>query len=241
MGVAAAEQRKLIEQLMGKDIQSRFGGRSRYYKENLGIRDPRVCKSYLVGDCPYDLFQGTKQSLGRCPQLHLSKYKIQYDRDIANGKRYPDFEREYYLVLAKFVHDCNDQIAVALKNLEHTSEEREKIKNVTKELDDIDTQIGLMVQEIESLTSHNEISKALTQSVKLEEVKERRIHIAKKVKNITENVGQSAQQKLQVCEVCGAYLSRLDTDRRLADHFLGKIHLGYVNMREHYKQYRHKS
>ena len=241
MGVAAAEQRKLIEQLMGKDIQSRFGGRSRYYKENLGIKDPRVCKSYLVGDCPYDLFQGTKQSLGRCPQLHLSKYKIQYDRDIANGKRYPDFEREYYLVLAKFVHDCNDQIAVALKNLEHTSEEREKIKNVTKELDDIDTQIGLMVQEIESLTSHNEISKALTQSVKLEEVKERRIHIAKKVKNITENVGQSAQQKLQVCEVCGAYLSRLDTDRRLADHFLGKIHLGYVNMREHYKQYRHKS
>lgn len=240
MGVAAAEQRKLIEQLMGKDIQSRFGGRSRYYKENLGMRDPRVCKSYLVGDCPYDLFQGTKQSLGRCPQLHLSKYKIQYDRDIANGKRYPDFEREYYLVLAKFVHDCNDQITVALKNLEHTSEEREKIKNVTQELDDIDTQIGLMVQEIESLTSHNEVLKALAQSVKLEEVKERRIHIAKKVKNITENVGQSAQQKLQVCEVCGAYLSRLDTDRRLADHFLGKIHLGYVNMREHYKQYRHK-
>lgn len=240
MGVAAAEQRKLIEQLMGKDIQSRFGGRSRYYKENLGMRDPRVCKSYLVGDCPYDLFQGTKQSLGRCPQLHLSKYKIQYDRDIANGKRYPDFEREYYLVLAKFVHDCNDQITVALKNLEHTSEEREKIKNVTRELDDIDTQIGLMVQEIESLTSHNEVLKALAQSVKLEEVKERRIHIAKKVKNITENVGQSAQQKLQVCEVCGAYLSRLDTDRRLADHFLGKIHLGYVTMREHYKQYRHK-
>ncbi|KAG0670592.1 splicing factor [Maudiozyma exigua] len=240
MGVAATEQRKLIEQLMGKDIQSRFGGRSRYYKENLGMRDPRVCKSYLVGDCPYDLFQGTKQSLGRCPQLHLSKYKIQYDRDVSNGKRYPDFEREYCLVLAKFVHDCNDQITVALKNLEHTSEEREKIKNATKELDDIDTQIGLMVQEIESLTSHNEVQKALTQSVKLEEVKERRIHIAKKVKNITENVGQSAQQKLQVCEVCGAYLSRLDTDRRLADHFLGKIHLGYVNMREHYKQYRHK-
>lgn len=225
---------------MGKDIQSRFGGRSRYYKENLGMRDPRVCKSYLVGDCPYDLFQGTKQSLGRCPQLHLSKYKIQYDRDVSNGKRYPDFEREYCLVLAKFVHDCNDQITVALKNLEHTSEEREKIKNATKELDDIDTQIGLMVQEIESLTSHNEVQKALTQSVKLEEVKERRIHIAKKVKNITENVGQSAQQKLQVCEVCGAYLSRLDTDRRLADHFLGKIHLGYVNMREHYKQYHHK-
>ena len=32
-----------------------------------------------------------------------------------------------------------------------------------------------------------------------------------------------AQSKLQVCDVCGAYLSRLDNDRRLADHFAGKV------------------
>jgi hypothetical protein len=35
-------------------------------------------------------------------------------------------------------------------------------------------------------------------------------------------------RKLQVCDVCGAYLSRLDNDRRLADHFYGKMHLGYA-------------
>ena len=31
--------------------------------------------------------------------------------------------------------------------------------------------------------------------------------------------------------MCGAYLSRLDNDRRLADHFYGKMHLGYAQMR----------
>jgi RNA-binding protein Luc7-like 2 len=34
------------------------------------------------------------------------------------------------------------------------------------------------------------------------------------------------QQKLRVCEVCSAYLGIHDNDRRLADHFGGKLHLG---------------
>lgn len=238
MATPAAEQRKLLEQLMGKEHRSRFSHSNRHFQRDQGLHDPRICKSYLVGDCPYDLFHGTKQSIGRCPQIHLAKYKLQYERDIKNGKKYPAFEKEYFIVLSKFINDSNAQIAIALEKLEHTSEEREKIKNATEELDQVDTQIGLMMQEIESLTQHNEVTKAMIQSVKLEEMQERRKDVAKKVKNITENIGQSAQQKLQVCEVCGAYLSRLDTDRRLADHFLGKIHLGYVKMREHYKVYK---
>ena len=34
-------------------------------------------------------------------------------------------------------------------------------------------------------------------------------------------------KKLRVCDVCGSFLSILDSDKRLADHFLGKQHLGY--------------
>lgn len=234
----ADEQRKLIQQLMGNvTITSRYGGRSRNNKQELGITDPRLCKSFLVGECPYDLFQGTKQSIGKCPQLHIPKFKLQYDRDHKKGKRYPAFEKEYFLVLSKFINDCNEQIVVALKKLEHTKEEREKIKSATKALDDVDTQIVLITQEIDSLISNNKVMEAMQQSIKLEEAVQLKKTTAEKVKNITENIGQSSQQKLQVCEVCGAYLSRLDTDRRLADHFLGKVHLGYVKMREDYKKF----
>ena len=38
------------------------------------------------------------------------------------------------------------------------------------------------------------------------------------------------QQKLRVCEVCSAYLGIHDNDRRLADHFGGKLHLGFIAM-----------
>jgi RNA-binding protein Luc7-like 2 len=42
----------------------------------------------------------------------------------------------------------------------------------------------------------------------------------------------SQQQKLRVCDVCSSYLSVYDTDQRLADHFAGKQHMGYVQIRE---------
>lgn len=40
------------------------------------------------------------------------------------------------------------------------------------------------------------------------------------------------QQKLRACEVCGAFLSMYDNDRRLADHFGGKLHIGFVSIRD---------
>ncbi|CAI4059491.1 hypothetical protein SUVZ_04G1560 [Saccharomyces uvarum] len=235
MSTPAAEQRKLVEQLMGRDSGFRHN-RYSHHKKDLGLHDAKICKSYLVGECPFDLFQGTKQSLGKCPQIHLAKHKIQYEREVKQGKTFPEFEREYLTILARFVNECNGQISLALQSLEHTAEERIKIRQVTEELDVLDARIGLMGQEIDSLIRADEVTMGMLQSVKLQELMDRRKEVAKRVRNITENVGQSAQQKLQVCEVCGAYLSRLDTDRRLADHFLGKIHLGYVKMREDYNR-----
>ncbi|KAL0358768.1 UNVERIFIED_CONTAM: putative RNA-binding protein Luc7-like 1 [Sesamum angustifolium] len=38
--------------------------------------------------------------------------------------------------------------------------------------------------------------------------------------------------KNSVCDICGAFLSVYDSDRRLADHFGGKLHLGYMQIRE---------
>ncbi|KAF8708752.1 hypothetical protein HU200_030139 [Digitaria exilis] len=43
-------------------------------------------------------------------------------------------------------------------------------------------------------------------------------------------------QKLRLCDICGAFLSVYDNDRRLADHFGGKLHLGYMLIREKLKE-----
>ncbi|KAJ4830184.1 hypothetical protein Tsubulata_031942 [Turnera subulata] len=38
--------------------------------------------------------------------------------------------------------------------------------------------------------------------------------------------------ELRVCGICGASLSVYDSDRRLAYHFGGNLHLGYMQIRE---------
>lgn len=44
------------------------------------------------------------------------------------------------------------------------------------------------------------------------------------------------QQKLRVCDVCSAYLGLHDNDTRLADHFAGKLHLGFIEIREKHQK-----
>ena len=44
------------------------------------------------------------------------------------------------------------------------------------------------------------------------------------------------QQKLRLCVVCGSFLDKNDSDARLADHFGGKLHLGFLAIREKLKE-----
>lgn len=44
------------------------------------------------------------------------------------------------------------------------------------------------------------------------------------------------QQRLRVCEACGAQLNSMDHESRLADHYGGKMHLGMVTIREKYQE-----
>ncbi|CAN0208076.1 unnamed protein product [Ectocarpus sp. 4 AP-2014] len=39
------------------------------------FKDERVCKAYLCGLCPHDLFSNTKQDLGACDYVHDEELK----------------------------------------------------------------------------------------------------------------------------------------------------------------------
>ncbi|KAK6201560.1 uncharacterized protein RJT21DRAFT_120613 [Scheffersomyces amazonensis] len=234
----AEDQRRLLEQLMGKDAMINPIASRR----EPDMSSPRVCKSFLVGTCPHDLFVATKQDLGKCPRLHLQKHKLEYEyRTKKLGETFPEFEYEYFNHIKEYINKLDRIINDAQQRLTQTSpEEKSKIENITKELDNLDTKIGLMTQEIDCLIKENEIQKSLYETIKLNELCKEREKLAENARNLAENVGQTSQQKLQVCEGCGAYLSRLDSDRRLADHFVGKTHMGYVQMRQAYDELKHK-
>ncbi|CAH6720382.1 protein Luc7p [[Candida] jaroonii] len=215
---------------------AQLGGDSgfRSYRRVTELTSPKVCKSFIIGSCPHDLFVGTKQDLGKCPQLHLEKHKLEYNLRTKKGEKFPDFEYEYYQVLKSYIEEIDRIIESSNKRLDHTPEDKEKIEQVTQDLEKLDTKISIIQQEINCLLEAGKPIASLNHSKELNTLIKLREVEGEKVRSIIENIGQSSQQKLQACDQCGAFLSRLDSDRRLADHFVGKIHLGYVKMRSDY-------
>ncbi|MCJ1291299.1 splicing factor [Xylographa carneopallida] len=223
----AAEQRKLLEQLMGEQLMG-AGASSRHAQ--LAITDPKVCRSFLVGTCPRDLFTNTKQDLGPCPKVHSEPLKIEYEASAEKSKY--GFEYDYMRDMQKYIDDCNGWIGSAARRLEKTPDEIRQTNALLKQISDLSRTINTGLLEISVLGESGSVSTAYTEFYKVRTAKAAKEEKERELRSLSDTSGSSGHQKLQVCDVCGAYLSRLDNDRRLADHFYGKMHLGYAQMRK---------
>jgi hypothetical protein len=224
----AAEQRKLLEQLMGDQLLSSTPHRA----PALTLTDAKVCKSYLCGECPHDLFTNTKQDLGSCPKSHQPNLRDEYRSLPEEKKRELGFEFDYRNDINRFVSECDRRIEQAQRRLEKTPEEIRQTQALLKAIGDVSRTIEAGMVEVEILAEEGSVNLAVLELHKLKLAKVQKEEKERELKNLTDTSGPSGHQKLQVCDVCGAYLSRLDNDRRLADHFFGKMHIGYAQMRK---------
>ena len=103
----------LVEQLMGAGASSRHA--------QLSITDPKICRSYIVGTCPHDLFTNTKQDLGPCPKVHSEPLKSEYEASPDKSKH--GFEYDYMRDMQKYIDECNRRIDAAQRRLEKTPDE----------------------------------------------------------------------------------------------------------------------
>ncbi|GJC98755.1 U1 snRNP splicing complex subunit [Colletotrichum higginsianum] len=220
----AAEQRKLLEQLMGGSASSRGA--------SLSMTDPKVCRSFIVGTCPHDLFTNTKQDLGPCPKQHSEALKAEYEGLSDKEKQKYGFEYDYMRDLQKYIDDCNRRIDSAQRRLEKTPDEIRQTNALLKSISEFGSTIHNGTLEVEILGEMGEVSRAIDEFYRVRQAQQTKVDREKELKALSDTSGPSGHQKLQVCDVCGAYLSRLDNDRRLADHFYGKMHLGYAQMRK---------
>lgn len=111
----AAEQRKLLEQLMGASVTSQAA--------KVSFSDPKLCRSYIAGTCPHILFTNTKQDLGPCPKIHSEVLKTEYDAMPEREKNKLGFEYDYIRHLYQYIDECNRGIEAAQRRLKKTPEE----------------------------------------------------------------------------------------------------------------------
>ena len=104
---------------MGEQLMSGSDQRA----PQLAITDPKVCRSYLVGNCPHDLFTNTKNELGPCPKVHNEALKTEYLDADAEQKRRWGFDFDYLRDMQHHIDGCNRKIDQAQRRLEKTPEE----------------------------------------------------------------------------------------------------------------------
>lgn len=304
--------RKQLDVLMGANRNGDVREVNRKYYD----RD--VCRLFLVGLCPHELFQLTKMDMGACPKMHSLQLRKEYEE--ARAKGLENYDRDLEDVIDRLIVECDRKITRALKRLEDDDakaaiaisvtevtqtpeviELSKQIKEKLKEVDQYDLE-GKTDMKIRSLEIVDELRTkradmqsmllldafnkdraslpqplpnppplaplpvvapdARTQEMINEKLKkaedlgeqgmvdeaQKALEEAEALKKLAsmaprqEPVLDSSKytaadvritdQKLRVCDICGAFLSVYDSDRRLADHFGGKLHLGYMQVRE---------
>ncbi|XP_061627458.1 LUC7 domain-containing protein [Phyllopteryx taeniolatus] len=221
---AQAQMRAMLDQLMGT---GRDGDTMR---QRIKFSDDRVCKSHLLDSCPHDILSGTRMDLGECVKVH--DLALRADFEIASKDQEYFFELDAAEHLQSFIADCDRRTELAKKRLAETQDEiSAEVTAKAERVHELNEEIGKLLASAEQLGGEGNVDEA---QQLLEKVEKTRI-LKKEAEDIYRNsmpASSFQQQKLRVCEVCSAYLGLHDNDRRLADHFGGKLHLGFIEIRE---------
>uniref|UniRef100_A0A3Q3VVJ6 Uncharacterized protein n=1 Tax=Mola mola TaxID=94237 RepID=A0A3Q3VVJ6_MOLML len=166
--------------------------------------------------------------LGECTKIH--DLALRADYEIASKERDLFFELDAVDHLESFIADCDRRTELAKKRLAETQEEI-SAEVAAEKVHELNEEIGKLLAKAEQLGAEGNVDEAQKVLQEVEKVRTRKKDAEEEYRN-SMPASSFQQQKLRVCEVCSAYLGLHDNDRRLADHFGGKLHLGFIQIRE---------
>ncbi|XP_071067213.1 putative RNA-binding protein Luc7-like 1 isoform X2 [Dasypus novemcinctus] len=177
-----------------------------------------------------------RMDLGECTKIH--DLALRADYEIASKERDLFFELDAMDHLESFIAECDRRTELAKKRLAETQEEiSAEVSAKAEKVHELNEEIGKLLAKAEQLGAEGNVDESQKILTEVEKVRAKKKEAEEEYRN-SMPASSFQQQKLRVCEVCSAYLGLHDNDRRLADHFGGKLHLGFIQIREKLDQLR---
>ncbi|XP_049852267.1 putative RNA-binding protein Luc7-like 1 [Schistocerca gregaria] len=215
--------RKQLDELMGANRDELTE------HDSTSFTDPKNCRYFLAGTCPYEVLQKTKAEIGVCKNVHSIPARIAYEE--ASKKEDYGYEDILERKLRSIIAECDRRIQNAQRRVDET--ERDKLESNPYE-----REIKELQKKHESLLEEGSLDEANAVHEELKALRAKRgqaraqLEPTDEAGKIIAQLGGSPQyQVLRACEVCGSLLSAKET-KRLEDHFVGKLHMGYAEIRE---------
>ncbi|XP_047105702.1 putative RNA-binding protein Luc7-like 2 isoform X2 [Schistocerca piceifrons] len=168
--------------------------------------------------------------LGECPKIHDLALRADYEKASKTKDYFYDIDAMEHL--QTFIADCDRRTELAKQRLAETQEELSaEVAAKANKVHELAEQIGKKLARAEQLGAEGLVEDSMKLMEEIEDLRKKKSAAESEYRN-SMPASSYQQQKLRVCEVCSAYLGIHDNDRRLADHFGGKLHLGFIKIRE---------
>jgi len=216
----------MLDELMGRDRNLAPGDKNRGIKWD----DKRVCKYFLCGICPHELFTNTKSDLGPCDKIHDDELKDQFNKAAPYQRSY--VEDEFERMIEGHIRECDKRIARGNDRLKLSREqqtpmvENERTKMLTERINEL-------MDKAEQLGCQGRVDEAQGMTKLCEQLKLERQQVATEAAGIAPIVMASLKDEklMEVCAICGVFLIIGDAQSRIDDHLNGKQHIGYAKLR----------
>ncbi|KAK2588188.1 hypothetical protein KPH14_004227 [Odynerus spinipes] len=165
----------------------------------------------------------SRMDLGECPQIH--DLALRADYEAAQKKKDHFYDIDAMEHLQNFIADCDRRTEQAKQRLAETQEELSaEVAAKANNVHVLAEEIGKKLAKAEQLGEEGFVEESMKLMGEIDELRKKKNEAEQEYRN-SMPASSYQQQKLRVCEVCSAYLGIHDNDRRLADHFGGKLHL----------------
>ncbi|XP_067005740.1 putative RNA-binding protein Luc7-like 2 isoform X2 [Anabrus simplex] len=172
----------------------------------------------------------SRMDLGECPKIHDLALRADFEKASRTKDYYYDIDAMEHL--QAFIADCDRRTELAKQRLAETQEELSaEVALKANKVHELAEQIGKKLARAEQLGAEGLVEDSMKLMEEIEDLRKKKNAAEGEYRN-SMPASSYQQQKLRVCEVCSAYLGIHDNDRRLADHFGGKLHLGFIKIRE---------
>eukprot|EP00413_Alexandrium_margalefii_P034132 CAMPEP_0204577378 /NCGR_PEP_ID=MMETSP0661-20131031/42311_1 /ASSEMBLY_ACC=CAM_ASM_000606 /TAXON_ID=109239 /ORGANISM="Alexandrium margalefi, Strain AMGDE01CS-322" /LENGTH=337 /DNA_ID=CAMNT_0051586205 /DNA_START=115 /DNA_END=1126 /DNA_ORIENTATION=- len=220
------EARKLLDSLMG--THRNVDRKEAKAKRGQNFKEDNVCKFYLLGFCPQheDLFHSTKRDIGKCHKVHSEAMRQEFEAHPDRTRYQHEYERHMRHYLEELVRGADEWVSREKRNIQAANQQIEESgpnEIARAEIKKLNDQATELFAEAESLAEDGNFDESKVRLELAEEVKRRASDWEDKARTMrTEDV----------CEVCGSRMESGDPSKAKFRHEDGKIHLGYVKIRQ---------
>jgi len=170
-----------------------------------------------------------------CRKMHEPAHIADFQRENAKKDHFYDVEAfdEVEDTLRRIDNEIGKIRDKVLRDAEGQQDSQDFMKS--QRIFELNEKIGQTLVRVEELGGEGKVEESLELTKQVEDMKKKKRDLESELR-----AANPTQQRLRVCEECGAQLNILDHETRLQDHYGGKMHLGMVEIRAWYSDMKTK-